>query len=309
MPTTTDRYQGALLGLAAGDAVGTTLEFQPPGSFTPITDMVGGGVFQLQAGEWTDDTSMALCLAESLVECQGFHAHDQMTRYVRWWRTGEYSVTGTCFDIGGTVRAALQHFTQTGDPYAGVATGAGNGALMRLAPLPMAYARSSQLPALLAASSRTTHGGQQSVDACIVFGLLLADALQGADKAALLARLELIRMDGMPLHPEIAEIVGGSYLRKSPPAIRGAGYVVPALEAALWAFFSTDSYQAAVLAAANLGDDADTTAAIVGQLAGAVYGVQAIPAAWRAKLAWRDRLQHLAAGLEHLAGRLVDGRD
>jgi ADP-ribosyl-[dinitrogen reductase] hydrolase len=93
-----DRYRGALLGLAAGDALGTTLEFKAPGAFEPISDMVGGGPFRLQPGQWTDDTSMALCLAESLVRCQGFDPEDQMDRYCRWWREGYMSSTGACFD-------------------------------------------------------------------------------------------------------------------------------------------------------------------------------------------------------------------
>lgn len=111
-----DRYRGAMLGLAAGDALGTTLEFSPPGSFEPITDMVGGGPFGLEPGQWTDDTSMALCLAESLIESGEFDAVDQLARYVRWKRQGHHSSTGRCFDIGSTVLQAISHFDRTGDP-------------------------------------------------------------------------------------------------------------------------------------------------------------------------------------------------
>jgi ADP-ribosylglycohydrolase len=99
-----ERYRGCLLGLAAGDALGTTLEFKPPGSFQPIEDMVGGGPFNLRPGEWTDDTSMALSLAESLIERRGFHPADQLSRYCRWWREGYLSSTGRCFDIGNMMR-------------------------------------------------------------------------------------------------------------------------------------------------------------------------------------------------------------
>jgi len=101
-----ERYRGALLGLAVGDALGTTLEFKAPGTFKPITDIVGGGPFGLEPGQWTDDTSMALCLAESLIEKRGFDPKDQMDRYCRWWKQGYLSSTGTCFDIGITVRTA-----------------------------------------------------------------------------------------------------------------------------------------------------------------------------------------------------------
>ena len=127
--STRDRFRGCLLGLAAGDALGTTLEFSVPGSFDPIDDMVGGGPFGLRAGQWTDDTSMALCLATSLLESGGFDAVDQMGRYLRWFREGYLSSTGECFDIGGTTREALVRFERTGEPYSGPTDpmSAGNG--------------------------------------------------------------------------------------------------------------------------------------------------------------------------------------
>ena len=137
-----DRFRGCLLGLAGGDALGTTLEFQPPGTFEPIEDMVGGGPFRLEPGQWTDDTDMALCLAESLIENGGFDAADQMRRYVRWWREGHLSSTGTCFDIGNTIRSALMKFEATGEPFSGGTHphSAGNGSIMRLAPVPLFFA-------------------------------------------------------------------------------------------------------------------------------------------------------------------------
>ena len=133
------RYRGCLLGIAIGDAVGTTLEFKPPGSFKPISDMVGGGPFRLKPGEWTDDTSMALCLATSLVEKNGFDPREEMDRYSRWWKEGYLSSNGVCFDIGNTVATALRQYQKTGDPIAGSISphSAGNGCIMRLAPMPM----------------------------------------------------------------------------------------------------------------------------------------------------------------------------
>lgn len=105
-----ERYQGCLLGLACGDAVGTTVEFRSRGSFAPVTGMQGGGPFGLIAGEWTDDTSMALCLAASLIHCKGFDAVDQMNRYCNWRSVGYMSSTGNCFDIGLTVSGALTRY-------------------------------------------------------------------------------------------------------------------------------------------------------------------------------------------------------
>lgn len=150
IPDLVSRAQGALVGLAAGDALGTTNEFQPPGTFEPLVDMVGGGPFGLRAGQWTDDTSMALCLAESLLKCSGFDPYDQLRRYVRWYRQGHHSSTGGCFDIGNTVRGALHRFERTGDAWCGSTDPqtAGNGSLMRLAP-------AAVLPALTGGSDRS----------------------------------------------------------------------------------------------------------------------------------------------------------
>ncbi|MCY4127622.1 MAG: ADP-ribosylglycohydrolase family protein, partial [Gammaproteobacteria bacterium] len=138
-----DRFRGALVGLAVGDALGTTLEFQRPGTFAPISDMTGGGPFGLDPGKWTDDTSLALCLADSLVQRQRFDPKDQIERYARWRGEGLWSSTGNCFDIGNTTSAALDRFEQTGEPYSGPAheRSAGNGSVMRLAPVPMFFAR------------------------------------------------------------------------------------------------------------------------------------------------------------------------
>jgi ADP-ribosyl-[dinitrogen reductase] hydrolase len=306
-----DRYRGALLGLAAGDALGTAVEFKAPGSFAPLDDMVGGGAFGLPIGAWTDDTSMALCLAESLVETGGFDPVDQLRRYVRWYREGHLSSTGRCFDIGNATRAALERFERTGEAFPGDADpdAAGNGPLMKLAPVPLAFAADPHVAkARSAESARTTHGARQAVDAARYLGVLLLGALHGADRETLLGGAPFAPASGLwdaaPLHPEVAVVAAGSFRAKEPPAIRGGGYAVHALEAALWAVHRTETYADAVLAAANLGDDADTTAAIAGQLAGALYGVGAIPAKWREALVMRERIEELADGLLRLAGAL-----
>lgn len=302
-----DRYRGALLGLAAGDALGTTLELSSPGTFEPLTDLVGGGPFALAPGQWTDDTSMALCLAESLVECRGFDPGDQMHRYLRWYREGYLSSTGRCFDIGSTVGAALRRFEQTGNPFAGDTAphAGGNGSLMRLAPVPLAFAQDPERAIHTAGEmSRTTHGAPEPVDACRYFAGLLAGALAGEDRETLLSP-RYSPVPGLwaraPLAPRIDAVAAGSFQSKDPPAIRGTGYVVAALEAALWAFAKSRTFEEGALLAVNLGDDADTTGAIYGQLAGAHYGVEAIPARWRARLALRERIAALTEGLPALA--------
>ena len=299
-----DRYHGALLGLAVGDALGTTLEFRAKGSFEPIDEMVGGGPFGLAPGEWTDDTSMALCLAESLVE-RGFDPCDQMTRYVRWWREGYWSSNGRCFDIGNTVASALRRFEETGDPMAGSTDrqSAGNGSLMRLAPIPLRYAQDpAEAVRLAGESSRTTHGAAEAVDACRYFVELIVGALQGSSKEELLAGVRPV--SDPTLAPAVAAIASGSYKAKTANDIRASGYVVHTLEAALWAFHNSDSFRDGALLAVNLGEDADTTGAVFGQLAGAYYGLEGIPRAWRDKIVRRDEILDLASRLhDHAAAR------
>jgi len=283
-----------MMGLAVGDALGTTLEFRAPGSFQPIDDMVGGGPFGLKPGQWTDDTSMALCLAESLVERNGFDPKDQLRRYVRWVSAGHHSSTGICFDIGNTISDALATFRQTGHPFCGSTDPdrAGNGSLMRLAPAPLFYAGNPVEAIKYAAeSSRTTHGATAAVDACRYMACLIVTALQGAGKSAILSPdpcPEPGYWMNHPLVPEIEEIRQGSFRDREPPAIKGLGYVVNCLEAALWAFDRTNTFREGCLLAVNLGDDADTTGAVYGQLAGAFYGQQGIPESWRRNVLLHD---------------------
>lgn len=118
-----------------------TNEFKPRGSFKPITNIVGGGPFNLKPGQWTDDTSMALCLAESLIECKGFNPQDKMKRYLKWYEEGYLSSTGNCFDIGNATRKALENFSKTGELLSGSSDPktTGNGSIMRLAPIPLFY--------------------------------------------------------------------------------------------------------------------------------------------------------------------------
>lgn len=297
------RYRGALVGLAVGDAMGTTVEFRPPGTFAAVEDMTGGGPFGLKPGQWTDDTSMALCLAESLIARQGFDARDQMERYLRWWRHGHLSSTGRCFDIGTTTSTALREFERVGDPFAGSAhpQTAGNGSLMRLAPVPLFFAADpTHAVRMSAESSRTTHGARTCVDACRYFGGLLVGACRGVAKKELLSeRYAPVAglWDADPLCAEVDEVARGSFKRRRPPEIVGSGYVVEALEAALWAFHTSRDFREGCLKAVNLGDDADTTAAIYGQLAGAYWGAAGIPAHWRQRLAHRELIEDFALKL------------
>jgi ADP-ribosylglycohydrolase len=302
-----ERFRGSLLGLAAGDALGTTVEFQRPGTFSPVSEITGGGVFGLQAGEWTDDTSMALCLAESLLQCRGFNPVDQLERYLRWSQTGYMSSNGSCFDIGTTVQAALARFQRTREGFCGSTDkmSAGNGSLMRLCPVPLLWSRQPERAIELSGdSSRTTHGAETAVDACRYFGALIVGAVQASDKATLLsARYTPIEdyWQQRPLVPAIDEIACGSFKARKPPIIESTGYVVKTLEATLWAFHTTSTFEDGCRRAVNLGGDADTCGAVYGQLAGAFYGENGIPERWRNMLAHRSLIESLAGRLCELS--------
>ena len=290
-----DRAVGALLGLAAGDAVGTTLEFSRRDTNPPLTDMVGGGPFGLEPGQWTDDTAMALALGYSLADGDVFDPEDCMSRFVSWYRSGAYSCTGECFDIGGATRAALQRFERDGNPFAGSnhPESAGNGSLMRLSPAAIwaALRGEDKVAEVARLQSGLTHDAPECIAACEGFAILTARAILGSPKAEILAPF------GFDGPPRVAEVFAGSWRDKSRDQIQSSGYVVHSLEAALWSVANTTSFEDAILLAANLGDDADTVAAITGQLAGALYGASGIPNHWRAQLAWHDKIEKLALDL------------
>ena len=293
-----DRAIGVMLGLAVGDAIGTTLEFKPRDTYPRLTDMTGAGPFNLEPGVWTDDTAMALALMDSLTSMGELDEYDLMERFVRWHEEGTYSCTGSCFDIGITTRQALSVWKQTGNPIAGSTDPmtAGNGSLMRLAPVAVRYWRDrDKLRDVAARQSRTTHAAPEAVDACVAFAQALADAIEGQPRS------EVLRNRVEPYAGSIPAIMAGSWRGKTRDDICASGYVAHSLEASLWSTARTGNFEEAVLLAANLGEDADTTAAITGQLAGALYGKNGIPRHWRERVAWQDTICAAAAALHRQA--------
>ncbi|MHB0956893.1 MAG: ADP-ribosylglycohydrolase family protein [Pirellulaceae bacterium] len=304
---TTNRKRGTLLGLAVGDALGAAVEFRRPGSFQPVTGYRAEGPHRLDAGQWTDDTSMALALADSIAS-GGWDLHDQAKRYTCWWQNGAYSVNGTCFDIGNATSSALRRFAQHGDARKSGDSSersSGNGSIMRLAPVPIRYldlfpGELGRLSTLAAESSLPTHASSQCLSACRYLTLVLCGLMHGIDRDQVLApgweALRALR-ELEALHPEIDVVAQGSFRQRQPPEIRGSGYVVASLEAALWAFHDAHDFQTAVLRAVNLGDDADTTGAVCGQIAGACWGESGIPAPWLSELARKDMIEAALTGL------------
>ncbi len=288
-----DRAVGAMLGLAVGDAIGTTVEFCVRDQFPPMRDMIGGGLYHLEPGQWTDDTSMSLCLADSLLAVADLDPTDLMDRFLRWWRAGENSPTGACVDIGVATSMALRRYLASGHPLAGSddPRTAGNGSMMRLAPVAVRWhANAARAAEVARVQSRTTHGAPEAVEACAVLAAILIDGITTG------ARQTVLRHRASP-EPGIDRVASGSWRGRPRETISSTGYVVHTLEAALWAVDQTDSFKAAVLEAVNLGDDADTVGAVTGQIAGALYGASAIPAEWVSRLAWSDVIRDKALRL------------
>jgi len=302
-----DRCRGALIGLGVGDALGAAVEFAAPNSFEPVTGYRGGGPHGLNPGEFTDDTSLALALSDSIAKV-GWNLNDQAERYVQWMKHGKYSVNGRCFDIGITTAAALDRFLETKDARSSGMSderSSGNGSIMRLAPVPIRYHtlypnNIAELARLAEESSITTHASDQCVSACRYMALVLSALIHGEDRSKVLSPTwaPLYELNAIkPLHPQIMTVANGSFREKQPPAIRGSGWVVQSLEAALWAFHDASSFEEAVLKAVALGNDADTTAAVAGQFAGAFWGESGISESLRRGLARYDMLNEALEGL------------
>ena len=297
------RARGALVGLAVGDALGTTNEFQPAGSFLPISDMVGGGVFRLEPGQWTDDTSMALCLADSLLALNRYDSYDVMERYDRWRKDGYRSSTGTCFDIGNQVMRSLWDFHENPRIPKGAprSTSAGNGAIMRLAPVIIAGFEEREIREIVVTaglSARETHYSVEAEAATEVFAALLVGALLGW------APEHIMNVGWVSTGPAFDEMA--ARVISDDPAERASwesetsGYIVHGLRLAVHGLLDFPSFKDATLAIANLGGDADTNCAIYGQLGGAFYGIEAIPASWRSTLYQGEEIDALARALVDL---------
>ena len=297
------RARGALMGLAVGDAVGTTNEFKVAGTFKPITDMVGGGPFLLKPGQWTDDTSMALCIADSLLAKGHYDSFDVMERYQRWFSKGYRSSTDRCFDIGGQVRAALFDFEheQRVPVTAKRSNRAGNGAIMRLAPVVIAGFEHREIREIVVTaglSARETHYSVEAEAATEVFAALLVGALLGW------APEHIINVGWASTGPAFdemaARVISTDPDERASWESETSGYIVHGLRLAVHGLLDFPSFRDATLAIANMGGDSDTNAAIYGQLGGAFYGIEAIPASWRSTLHQGEEIDALARALVDL---------
>lgn len=290
------RFRGTLLGGAIGDAMGVTNEMLDRSSTLPLEQLVGGGMSDVAAGGWTDDTAMVLCVSESLIAKHGFDAHDQMDRFVRWWRYGYMTCAGRTYDVGNTTRLALFSYIQTGDPFSGVQSShsAGNGALSRVAPIGLYYAAQPDIIDQASMySSMLTHATAHSIDACRYVAWLIAQFVAGVSKHDALHA----PWPYSPLSEDIARIVNGSYYHRTLDQLNASSYVVDMLEIVMWALYTHDDFASGMRALSNAGGLTTTSCSIYGALAGALYGDDAIPLEWRRALAHRDKIEWFAEEL------------
>jgi len=281
LPTMDDlknKVKGAYFGLFVGDALGTTLEFKDRDTYEHITDMVGGGPFNLQPGEWTDDGSMAMALATTLAE-HGMDRIELLKNFTRWYKQGKFSVNGRCFDIGSTTQKALRKFIDSQgldpNPASTDFMDSGNGGIMRLAPVVVYATTLFECGELAVEQSSVTHDSMY----CRTWARMLGELLWKLSQNNTLAEL-----DGI-YEPDLE--------KKARRDISSSGYVLDTYEAAVWSALQTSSFKEALLLAVNLGDDADTVGAVTGQIAGAMYGYDAIPQEWLDKIAMKPELDEL----------------
>ena len=283
-----DRSRGAFLGLATGDALGAPVEFTRRGEFPLVTDMKPGGYFNLPKGAWTDDTAMALCLADSLLEDPGLNITDLMDRFLRWIDLAENTSTGKAIGLGQNTIFVLGHYRRSGALEAPYIKGKsdGNGSIMRLAPIACAYWRETDLARSLAIKqSRATHASALASSACDFLALVLCELIKGSSFEEALNLGSKYKFE-----PEVLAIAQGLWAQKSMQEVKSGGFVIDTLEAACWCIWHSDSFESALIKAVNLGHDADTVAAVTGQIAGALYGADAIPKRWLDDLVQKDKI-------------------
>ncbi|KAL8829197.1 MAG: hypothetical protein Q9191_002148 [Dirinaria sp. TL-2023a] len=310
------RIRGSIFGVAVTDALGGPVEFSKRGSFPPVTDFKYNSNFDLAPGTWTDDTSLTLCLAQSLVDTGGvFNAEDQIKKYIRWYDQGYMSANGECFDIGNATRIALETWKEHLENPGGLMRGqaaidaslkhkvqCGNGSLMRVSPIALVYHQDTAVAvenAVLA--SQLTHPYVTNSEACKVYTQLLVLTLSGASKEVLASTLGSYGFEDLDLRHCFAKYEDLTSFTQVPETeIHSSGYVVHSLEASLWAFFTTNTFREGALKVVNLGDDADTVGAIYGGLAGAFYGAESIPSEWLKGLKKKDVVEEVIKGVINL---------
>jgi ADP-ribosyl-[dinitrogen reductase] hydrolase len=281
-PSIQDRCYGSFFGSIVGDALGAPVEFKARDSFEHITDMKHNYTFDLKAGGWTDDTSMMLCLSESLINNGKIDLKDNLRLYSMWFRKGYLSSKpGFCFDIGKTTSISIRDFEETGiieSKYNSI-NNSGNGSIMRLTPIPIYY--NTDLNKCLEEcelSSKSTHTSKLCIEGCKILGCYLYLLINGCSKDTIIDKVN--KQLNQEFSEEFSDILSGNFLNKTRKEIKSSGYIIDSLEAALYSFMKFNNFSESVLFAVNLGNDADTVACITGMICGSYYGIRNIPVKW-----------------------------
>lgn len=299
-----DRMFGGLWGAVVGDALGVPVEFKGRDvrKKDPVTGMLGYGTFGLPPGSWSDDSSLMLCTAESLLD--GFDTGRMGDLFVRWFTTGLWTPHGQAFDVGHGTRQAISAI-ESGIPAeqaGGTQEGNnGNGSLMRILPVALYCEGMAEEDILLHAhrASSITHGHPRAMMACGIYCLMTGALLRGLSPSdAYLNTMDNVKnlYRRRPFSKELSHfdrLLAGNIGALPEDAIESDGYVLHTLEAAVWCLVTTGSYREAVLAAVNLGLDTDTTAIVTGGLAGICYGIKAIPREWRDQIVRKEDIDIL----------------
>lgn len=304
------KIKSGLFGVAVGDALGVPVEFESRDYLkqNPVLDMFGFGTHNQPIGTWSDDSSLAFCLAESL--CKGYDLSDIAKNFVKWYSAELWTPHGEVFDIGIATRNAIHTMAKGHLPE--LCGGFeekdnGNGSLMRILPL-VFYLQNEKKSKVIYNKvkevSSITHGHFRSVFACFIYVIYCLEILKGKDKVDAYLEMQNIVSEFLKDKNFNSVEIGlfDKVLKKditkfSEDEILSSGYVLHSLEASLWCFLNSDSYEETVLKAVNLGEDTDTTGAIAGGLAGIYYGIENIPEKWLSVLARKNDIDDLCERL------------
>lgn len=269
-----DRIRGMLWGLIVGDCLGSPVQFMDMDSFPRITEMLPCRYFNTPPGYWTDDGAMALCIMESVVRCQSYDLEDIANNFIRWYDDGFLSSLEYAFDVGTATVMGINQLKR-GELRNGFEDSQGNGSIMRFAPTLVLDRGDNRI--IHEVSDLTHNSGK---------------VRETADLMAEICRMHL--SGGKTAH--VSE-----YSNRD--EVNNSGWAVSTLQAALWAFQTTDSFENALIEAVNLGGDADTIGAVCGQIAGAYYGYSAIPERWLAAVKDREKLDKLINDFIEICGK------
>ncbi|WP_438712073.1 ADP-ribosylglycohydrolase family protein [Aquimarina muelleri] len=306
MKSLLDNIKGGIFGVAVGDALGVPVEFKSREFLKkqPVTDFMGYMCWNQPPGTWSDDTSLTLCLVDSLIK--DYDVEDIAKTFAKWYTNGYWGAHNEVFDIGGSTRYSLDRVLKgESGKYSGnmFETDNGNGSLMRTLPLVFFLQKetdSNKRYQKIKEVSSITHAHFRSVFSCFIYVEYALLLLQGQDKFVAYENMKkpllefAYKMDFNPIEIDLFHrILKGNIFEESKDFIQSSGYVLHSLEASLWCLLTSDSYEESVLKAVNLGGDTDTTGAITGGLAGLYYGYNTIPETWKFQLAKFEDIEEL----------------